>query len=143
MSRILYAVVAASIAVLAAGPVSAQALDEKAQGGGGGGAKVFKAQLGIKPPQAPGVCPNAAMMTAWVFTNYPGKVNIMIARQSGGVAGPISVSLVKAANGQYLATYSTQIPINQSVDTAYRVLVGGGQAVTSNWVPLKYECIIG
>jgi hypothetical protein len=82
-------------------------------------------------------------MTAWVFTNYPGKVNIMIARQAGGVAGPITVPLKKAANGQYLATYSTQVPIDQSVDTAYRVLVGGGQAVTSNWVPLKYECIIG
>lgn len=141
MFRILKTLAAASIAALVAMP--AVAMDEKLGEGQGEGAQIYEAQLGIKPPQVPGVCPNIALMTAWVITNYPGKVNIMIARQGGSVAGPVSVTLKKGAGGRYLATYSTQIQITETTDTAYRVLVGGGKAVMSNWVPLKYQCIIG
>jgi hypothetical protein len=104
--------------------------------------KILKAQLGIKGPTTT-ACPNEAKVTGWVFTNYAGKVQIMIARKGQGVGQPITIETKKAANGQYVATYSKTVPILTPVNAEYRLLVGGGSGVVSNWVPLKATCSLG
>jgi hypothetical protein len=104
--------------------------------------KVLKAQLGIQGP-ATNTCPNEAKVTGWVFTNYAGKVQIMIARKGQGVGQPVTLETKKAANGQYVATYSKTVPIVAPVDAEYRILVGGGSGIMTNWVPLKAKCPIG
>ena len=110
--------------------------------GGNGPAKVLKAQLGIKGPKT-AACPNEATVTGWVFTNYAGMVQVMIARKGQGVGAPVMIEAKPAANGQYMAVYSKTFPINAPVDAEYRLLVGGGQGVVSNWAPLKASCSFG
>jgi hypothetical protein len=136
-SRTFLALVASSFVASAAlaGPGDFQV-------GGNGPNKVLKAQLGIQGP-ATNTCPNEAKVTGWVFTNYAGKVQIMIARKGQGVGQPITLDTKKAANGQYVATYSKTVPILTPVDAEYRILVGGGSGIMSNWVPLKAKCSIG
>jgi len=106
----------------------------------GGGFKIYKVQLGIKPPNNPG-CPAAATVQGWVYVSHPTKVQIMVAREGQGiVGGPVEIQSKKASNGQYLAQFAQQININTSIDTKYRLLVGGGSGAGSNWVPLKVTC---
>jgi hypothetical protein len=107
---------------------------EDRQGGGQVKLKPTKAQLGIKSP-ADGVCPGAAKVTAWIFTNKPGKIDFMLVRQSGGVLGPYSVETVAAGNGKAMGTVNTGFMIDAPTDTAYRIVIAGTD-VTSNWVPL-------
>lgn len=137
LSRILLAVAASSFlaTVAYAGPGDFVS-------GGNGPAKVLKAQLGIKGPKTT-VCPNEATVTGWVFTNYPGMVQVMIARKGQGVGAPVMIEAKPAANGQYMAVYSRKVPIHAAVDAEYRLLVGGGSGVVSNWAPLKASCAIG
>lgn len=104
--------------------------------------KVLKAQLGIKGPITT-VCPNEAKMTGWVYTNYAGPVQVMLARKGQGVGQPMMLQAKKASNGQYMASFSRDVPITGAIDAEYRLLVGGGQGIASNWVPLKAKCLIG
>jgi hypothetical protein len=104
--------------------------------------KVLKAQLGIKGPKTT-ACPAEATTTGWVFTNYAGPVQVMIARKGQGVGAPFTIEAKKAANGQYMATFSRKIEIIAPIDAEYRLLVGGGDGIVSNWVPLKAGCSVG
>ncbi len=137
LTRTLLALAASSFVASAAvaGPFDLQ-------GGGNGPDKVLSAQLGIKGPKT-NVCPNEASVMGWVFTNYAGPVQIMIARKGQGVGAPVVIQAKKAANGQYMATYSKKVAIHAPIDAEYRLLVGGGSGVMSNWVPLKANCSIG
>ena len=112
------------------------------QAGGDGPSKVLSAQLGIKGPTTT-VCPNQATVTGWVFTNYAGPVQVMVARKGQGVGAPMTIQAKPAANGQFMATYSQKIQIVTPIDAEYRLLVGGGSGVMSNWAPLKATCGIG
>ncbi len=136
-SRALVSLFASAVLVSAA---SAQANDLLS--GGNGPDTVLRAQLGIKGP-ATNTCPNEATVTGWVFTNYAGPVQVMIARRGQGVGQPVTIQAKPAANGQYMATYSRTIPIVAPIDAEYRLLVGGGSGVMSNWAPLKATCAIG
>lgn len=111
---------------------AAQAFDLK--GGGQVKLKPTKAQLGIISP-ADGVCPGLAKVTAWVFTNKPGTIDIMLVRQSGGVLGPYSVKTVETAGGKAMGSMQTAFAIDAPTDTAYRIVIAGTD-VTSNWTPL-------
>jgi hypothetical protein len=104
--------------------------------------KVLKADFGIKGP-ATATCPNEATTQGWVFTNYEGPVQVMIARQGQGVGQPFTIQAKKAANGQYMASFTRKVPITGPIDAKYRLLVGGGDGVVSSWVPLKASCKIG
>lgn len=136
-SRALVSLFASAVLVSAA---SAQTNDLLS--GGNGPDTVLRAQLGIKGP-ATSTCPNEATVTGWVFTNYAGPVQVMIARRGQGVGQPVTIQAKPAANGQYMATYSRTIPIVAPIDAEYRLLVGGGSGVMSNWAPLKATCAIG
>jgi hypothetical protein len=112
---------------------SAMAFD--LQAGGGGKLKPTKAQLGIISP-ADGVCPGAAKVTAWIFTNKPGTLNnVMLVRQGGGVYGPYSVTTIEGAGGVVMGSIQTGFAIDAPTDTAYRVVIGNSN-VKSNWAPL-------
>lgn len=103
---------------------------------------VLGAELGIQGPKTT-VCPAEAKVAGWVFTNYAGPVQVTIARKGQGVGAPFTITAKKAANGRYMATYTKTIPIVAAIDAEYRLLVGGGSGVVSNWVPLKASCKLG
>ncbi len=124
--------------LLCAGTATAQPANQNLAPGPGPG-KVLSVQFGIKSPTT-NVCPNEATATAWVYTNYLGAVTIMIARKGQAVGAPISLQTQPAANGQYLATLTRKITIVAPIDAEYRVLVGGGSGMTSNWVKLTASC---
>jgi hypothetical protein len=79
----------------------------------------------------------------WVETNYAGPVQIMIARKGQGVGAPVVIQAKAAPGGRYMATYTKKVPILAPVDAEYRLLVGGGAGIVSNWVPLKASCSMG
>lgn len=132
------------LALLASGMFATAAVAQVGdlQAGGDGPDKVLRAQLGIKGP-ATTVCPNEATVTGWVFTNYAGPVQVMVARRGQGVGSPMVIQAKPAANGEFMATYSQKIQIVAPINAEYRLLVGGGSGVMSNWVPLKATCGIG
>jgi hypothetical protein len=103
---------------------------------GGGQVKLVptKAQLGIVSP-ADGVCPGNAKVTAWVFTNKPGTINVMLVNQQGGVFGPWPVTTTKNSGGKILGSINTGFAIDAPTDTKYRIVIAGTDVV-SNWVPL-------
>lgn len=115
---------------------AAQAFDLK--GGGQVKLKPTSAQLGIISP-ANNVCPGPAKLTAWIQTNKPGTLQIMLVRKNGGVTGPFSVTTKKGANGVIMGSYSKPMNIVASIDAEYRVVIPG-TAVTSNWAPLMAQC---
>jgi len=132
----------AGVGLLATGAMAGPN-DFKAGGNGPTPPKtVLKAQLAIKGPTTT-VCPNQAKVSGWVFTNYAGPVQVMIARKGQGVGQPMTVQAKPAANGQFMASFSNTIQIVTAIDAEYRLLVGGGSGVTSNWVPLKASCKSG
>lgn len=139
MSTFARILVAAALMGSFVAPAAAGPFDQLAPGIGAG--KVIKAQLGIKGPKT-NVCPNEATTTGWVFTDYPGNVQVMIARKGQAVGAPFMIQAKKAANGQYMATFTRKVQILAPVDAEYRLLVGGGDGVVSNWVPLKANCSI-
>lgn len=142
MSRISHLLFAAAIAAATGSQAFAQAGNQNLKPGVGAG-KILSAQLGIQSPSTT-ACPTTALLMAWVTTDFLGSVSIMLARQGQGVvAGPIAVQTQPAVGGKFRATYQKQIQITQPIDTAYRVLAGGGGGVTSNWVPLKASCATG
>ena len=121
-------------AMAIAGPASA--LDLKV--GTGEKLKPTKVQLGIISPQN-NVCPGFGKWTAWVQTNKPGKVDILLVRKGGDVYGPYPVTTVKGANGVVLGSYSQAINIVNTIDAEYRVVIPG-TSLASNWAPLVAEC---
>jgi hypothetical protein len=68
---------------------------------------------------------------------------VMIAREGQSVGAPITLQTVPASNGQYVGTYTRKIAITAPIDARYRLLVGGGSGMTSNWVRLRASCSIG
>ncbi len=129
-----------------AGIAAAAVLSSVAVAGGIGDFKVgnpgkvvpTKIQLGIISP-ADNVCPGNGKLTAWVQSNKPGTINIMLVRKGGNVAGPYAVNTVKGANGIVMGSYTQNLMINTPVDAEYRVVVAGTDVV-SNWAPLYAEC---
>ncbi|MBL8595950.1 MAG: hypothetical protein JNK01_24950 [Devosia sp.] len=95
-------------------------------------------QLGIiSPPD--NICPGNGKLTAWVETNKPGTINILVVKKGGAVGGPYAVTTVKGANGIVMGSYTQNLVINNPVDAEYRVVVAG-TPIQSNWVPLLAEC---
>lgn len=95
-------------------------------------------QLGIiSPPN--NVCPGNGKLTAWVETNKPGTINILLVKKGGAVGGPYAVTTVKGANGVVMGSYTQNLVINNPVDAEYRVVIAG-TPLQSNWVPLVAEC---
>ena len=135
MTHLLKSCAAAlALAALAAGP--AQALD--LQAGGAPKLKPTAAQLGIISP--PGnACPGTATLTAWVHTNVPGTVDILLVRKNGNVAGPYAVTTVEGASGGAMGSYARQLNIVAPIDAEYRVVIPNS-TVVSNWVPLVAHC---
>lgn len=115
---------------------AASAFDLKA--GNSGKLVPTKIQLGIIPP-ANNICPGNGKLTAWVQTNKPGTIDILLVKKSGAVGGPYSVTTVKGANGVIMGSYTQNLVINNPIDAEYRVVVAG-TPVQSNWVPLVAEC---
>jgi len=140
MSFLTRTLLAAAASSFVASAALAQPFD--LQGGGNGPDKVLSAQLGIKGPKT-NVCPNEATVMGWVETNYAGPVQIMIARKGQGVGAPVVIQAKAAPGGRYMATYSKKVTIHAPIDAEYRLLVGGGSGIVSNWVPLKASCSIG
>lgn len=95
-------------------------------------------QLGIiSPPD--NICPGNGKLTAWVETNKPGTVDILLVKKGGATAGPYSVTTVKGANGIVMGSYTQNLLVNNPIDAEYRVVVAG-TPIESNWVPLVAEC---
>jgi hypothetical protein len=107
----------------------------------GGGFKIHKAQLAIKNQDgvAPGCHAHKTMM-GWVYMSHKATIQIMIVKQGDNPRNPVSITSVKAPNGQYVATYTEQMLIDNPANWKYRMLVGGGQGVVSNWAPLVVKC---
>jgi hypothetical protein len=121
-------------ALAVAGP--AGAFDFKV--GTGEKLKPTSVQLGIVSPKN-NVCPGFGKWTAWVQTNKPGKVDILLVRKGGNVYGPYPVTTVKGANGVILGSYTQALNIVNSVDAEYRVVIPGS-TLASNWAPLIADC---
>ena len=121
---------------------AAAALPNDFQNGGNGPNEVVSAQLGIDGPST-NSCPATATLTAWVIQTDPGEVQMMFVRKGQGVGQPVMVDTVKMADGRYLATYSQEMQIHAPIDAEYRLLVGGGSGMASNWVPLRATCAFG
>jgi len=128
------AALAATVALAGA----ASALDLKIAPPGPGKLVPTSIQLGIiSPPD--NICPGNGKLTAWVETNKPGTINILLVKKGGAVGGPYAVTTVKGANGIVMGSYTQNLVINNPVDAEYRVVVAG-TPVQSNWVPLVAEC---
>jgi hypothetical protein len=107
----------------------------------GTGFKIYKAQLGIKNQDGvPPGCPAHKTMMGWVYMSHKATIQVMLVKQGDNPQTPVSITSVKASNGQYVATYTMQMHIDTVVNTKYRLLVGGGQGVVSNWAPLVVNC---
>lgn len=115
---------------------SAAAFDLKA--GNSGKLVPTKIQLGILSP-ADNICPGNGKLTAWVQTNKPGSLDILLVKKGGAVAGPYTVTTVKGANGVIMGSYTQNLMVNNPVDAEYRVVVAG-TPVVSNWAPLLADC---
>ncbi len=115
---------------------AAQAFDFKA--GNSGKLVPTKIQLGIISPED-NVCPGPGKLTAWVETNKPGTLDILLVKKGGAVAGPYSVTTVKGANGIIMGSYTQNLMINSPVDAEYRV-VAVKSKLASNWAPLVADC---
>lgn len=115
---------------------SAAAFDLKA--GNSGKLVPTKIQLGILSP-ADNICPGNGKLTAWVQTNKPGSLDILLVKKGGAVAGPYTVTTVKGANGVIMGSYTQNLMVNNPVDAEYRVVVAG-TPVVSNWAPLVADC---
>src|SRR5688572_1118134 len=102
------------------------------QGGGQVKLKTTKVQLGVISPDT---CPGKGVLQAWVFTNKPGTVSIMIVEKGGDVAGPYQVTTVAGSGGVVLGSYKQNLMIHNPIDEEYRVVVVGSE-LHSNWVPL-------
>ena len=126
----------AALAVITAIAGSAQAFDLKQPTEPK--LKPTSIQLGIISP-ANNVCPGQAKLTAWVRTNKPGTIDILIVRKNGQVAGPYAVTTVKGANGVIMGSYTKPMNIVTPIDAEYRV-VAAGTGIASNWAPLYAEC---
>lgn len=115
---------------------SAAAFDLKA--GNSGKLVPTKIQLGILSP-ADNICPGNGKLTAWVQTNKPGSLDILLVKKGGAVAGPYTVTTIKGANGVIMGSYTQNLMVNNPVDAEYRVVVAG-TPVVSNWAPLFADC---
>lgn len=115
---------------------SAAAFDLKA--GNSGKLVPTKIQLGILSP-ADNICPGNGKLTAWVQTNKPGSLDILLVKKGGAVAGPYTVTTAKGANGVIMGSYTQNLMVTNPVDAEYRVVVAG-TPVVSNWAPLVADC---
>lgn len=136
MSILTRALIAAALVTAVASPAAAMN-DFQA---GGTKFKIHSVQLGIAP-QGAGCAPIPFKMTGWVYMTHPTTVEVMIAKEGQGVVGgPHSITSVKAANGQYVATYNNNFVVNAPTHGKYRMLVSGGSGMGSNWVAVDVAC---
>lgn len=135
MKMIKRTTLATALAILAA---NAFAFPLDLQEGGEPKLKATKIQLGVKSP-AGNICPGLGALSAWVFTNKPGTVPILIVAKNGHVSGPFMVETTKGANGKSMGVYQKALPVAQTINTAYRVVTPNSGAA-SNWVPLSATC---
>jgi hypothetical protein len=105
----------------------------------GGGFKIYKAQLGITGGDN-GNCPVHKTMKGWVYMSHQATVEVMVFRKGKTIPAPVPITSVKAPNGQYVATFTQQMVFFSPDHSEYRMLVGGGSGVASNWVPLTITC---
>lgn len=126
--------IALTLTALAGG--AAHAFD--LQAGGAPKLKPTAAQLGIISP-AGNACPGNAKLTAWISTNTPGTLDILIVRKGGNVAGPYAVTTIAGAGGVAMGSYSKVLNIVAPIDAEYRVVIPGS-TVASNWAPLVAQC---
>jgi hypothetical protein len=96
------------------------------------------AQLGIISPQNH-ICPGPGKLTAWIQTNKPGTLDILLVKKGGNVAGPFKVTTVKGANGVIMGSYSQNLQVAATIEAEYRVVIPG-TSVASNWAPLVAYC---
>ncbi len=135
MNRIVTAIGALAIGTVALAG-TAGALDLKS--GNSGKLVPTQIQLGIiSPPDH--ACPGKGKLTAWVETNKPGTLDILLVQKGGNVAGPYSVTTVKGANGLIMGSYTQNLMVTNPVDAEYRV-VAVQSKLASNWAPLVAEC---
>lgn len=136
MSILPRALIAAALVAAAAAPAMAMN-DFQA---GGKKFKIHSVQLGIAP-QGAGCAPIPFKMTGWVYMTHPTTVEVMIAKEGQGVVGgPYSITSVKAANGQYVATYNNNFVVNAPTHGRYRMVVSGGSGMGSSWVAVDVDC---
>jgi len=134
MSILARTLIAAIVATAFAGPAMA------AMGGFQSGGKKFEiheVQLGIAPVGGGGCAPVDFAVNGWVYMTHPTTVEVMMVNGNGNVSGPYSITSVKAANGQYVAKYTSQFTVNAPVNQKYRMVVGGGSAKGSPWVTVN------
>ena len=132
VAKIAFAAFVAAVALTGA----ASALELMA--GGSGPLKPTQIQLGIISP--PGnACPGAGKLTAWIETNKPGTLDILIVRKNGNVAGPYAVTTTKGANGLVMGSYTQNLMVNAPIEAEYRV-VAVQSKLASNWAPLVADC---
>lgn len=135
MSFVTRTLIAAALAAAIASPAAA-GLGDLAPGGG---FKIYKAQLGITGGDGSN-CPVHKTLKGWVYMSHKATVQIMVFAKGKTIPAPVSVTSVKAANGQYVATISQQMVFFSPIHSEYRMLVGGGSGVASNWVPVTITC---
>lgn len=136
MSILTRALIATTLVTALASPAAAMGEFQS----GGKKFKIHKVQLGIAPVSGGGCAPIDFKVNGWVFMTHPTTVEVMIVNGSGQVSGPYSITSVKAGNGQYMATYSSQFTVNAPVTQKYRMVVGGGSAEGSPWVTVNVPC---
>ena len=105
----------------------------------GGGFKIYKAQLGITGDDGSN-CPAHKTLMGWVYMSHPATVDVMVFRKGKTIPAPVPITSVKASNGQYVATITQQMLFFSPTHSEYRMLVGGGSGVASNWVPVNITC---
>jgi hypothetical protein len=135
MKLIKSTALATALAILCS---NAMAIPLDLQEGGAPKLKATKIQLGIKAP-AGNACPGIGTFNAWIFTNKPGTIPILIVAKNGNVSGPYMVETKKGANGLSMGTYQKPLNVAQPINTAYRV-VTPNSTVSSGWVPLAASC---
>jgi hypothetical protein len=135
MSILARTLIAATLTAMFAAPASAGMGDLAP----GGGFKIYKAQLGITGDNGPG-CPVHKTMKGWVYMSHPATVEVMVFRKGKTIPAPVPITSVKAPNGQYVATFTQEMLFFSPTHSEYRMLVGGGGGVASNWVPLTITC---
>jgi hypothetical protein len=105
----------------------------------GGGFKIYKAQLGITGDDG-SACPAHKTLMGWVYMSHQATVDVMVFRKGKTIPSPVPITSVKASNGQYVATFTQQMLFFSPDHSEYRMLVGGGSGVASNWVTVDITC---
>ncbi|MCF6302286.1 MAG: hypothetical protein L3J13_03655 [Devosiaceae bacterium] len=130
--------VAAAVIAMASFSSATSAMELDIQGGGQVKPRVTSIQLGVTSP-ADYSCPGQAKITVWVFSNKPSTFPILLVSNNGVVLGPYQVETVKNGNGPVIGTWSQDVLVGTSIDTAYHIVTPNSD-ISSLWVPLSVTC---